>query len=580
MNDSKDREILIGLIVGGIANEFSKSVIKGIVNAIPKNKNIRLAVLPGELMLENFQSKQISQYNYMCNSVYNLGNVCRMDGIIIAMGSIGWALNEDKTRHFLGLYSDIPTVLIASDYEDYTTVNYDNRMGISEAVEVLIGVYGITDIGMIGGYTENIDSARRKSIFIECLEENGIDFRDSLYEASDMSENSEEAAERLLDNNPQMKAIFCVNDATAVGLYRVLKKRNLVPGKDIMVFGFDNTRMAAEMSPPLSSIGASSITLGQKAFEMLLDKIEGEKVTSQFIPTSLYGRESLRYDKYEYSLNDLSLINETIINRMFDDCFYRYNTEHISSENINLKRLFYEILNRMFKGIKRRYIGIDEFNEIGNLIDIFFRNGAMDYTDVWKFLKSVTLLQTGINKQLRGRENTFVNRLFLRMTDDALVAVSESRARENNENNNSRVRLRRFLIKGMNYANDKKKTYNEFINSLDIIGLDNAALYLFEKPVTKEELERLEYPDTIKLIAVVKSGNVYVIPESKQKRLMADIFIQREIKIYNKKFVTFPLFYENTFYGLFLCELNNEIYNKGALIANELGMIIHIINIS
>ena len=132
----------------------------------------------------------------------------------------------------------------------------------------------------------------------------------------------------------------------------------------------------------------------------------------------------------------------------------------------------------------------------------------------------------------------------------------------------------------MNYANDKKKTYNEFINSLDIIGLDNAALYLFEKPVTKEELERLEYPDTIKLIAVVKSGNVYVIPESKQKRLMADIFIQREIKIYNKKFVTFPLFYENTFYGLFLCELNNEIYNKGALIANELGMIIHMIKIS
>ena len=44
-----------------------------------------------------------------------------------------------------------------------------------------------------------------------------------------------------------------------------------------MVFGFDNTRMAAEMTPPLSSIGASSITLGQKAFELLLDKIEGEK---------------------------------------------------------------------------------------------------------------------------------------------------------------------------------------------------------------------------------------------------------------------------------------------------------------
>ncbi|MBP3233224.1 MAG: substrate-binding domain-containing protein [Eubacterium sp.] len=579
MRDNSDNEILIGLIVGGISNEFSKSVVKGITSSIPKNSNIRLAILPGELMQENFQGEAVSQHNFMFNSVYNLGKICKMDGIIIAMGSIGWALNDEQIKEFLNRYADIPSVLIASDYEEYTTVNYDNKMGINETIEVLVGVYGITSIGMIGGYKENVDSNRRKDIFIECLERSGIEYNEKLYVPSDMSENTDEAAALLLNQNPDLKAVFCVNDASAVGLYREMKRRRLVPGEDILVFGFDNTRMAAEMTPPLSSIGSSSVTLGQKSLELLLRKINGEKVDSELIPTRLYGRESLKYDKYEYSLSNLIYIDEEIINRMFDDCFYRYDTEY-NKDSINLKRLFYEILNRIFKGIKRRYIGVDEFNEIGHLIDIFFSSGAMDYTDVWKFLKSVTELQNGINKTLRGRENSFVNRLFLRMKDDALLSLSESRIKENEENEIARESLRKFIIKGMNYAGDKAITKNDIISSLATLGLDNAAFYMFDEPITMDDLERQQYPDYIYLISVIKSGNIYVIPEPKRKRFMSDIFIQREIKIYNKRFVTFPLFYEKLFYGLLLCELNEDVFSRGELIASQLGMMVHMIKIS
>ena len=53
--------------------------------------------------------------------------------------------------------------------------------------------------------------------------------------------------------------------AAAKALYIVMQERGLVPGKDIMVFGFDNTRMSSELTPTLSSIGASEATLGQAA---------------------------------------------------------------------------------------------------------------------------------------------------------------------------------------------------------------------------------------------------------------------------------------------------------------------------
>ena len=580
MQNNLEDEKLIGLIVGGISNEFSKNIIKGVEGAIPKNSGIRLAVLPGELMVKDFEGAGVLQHNAMFNSVYNLGNICKMDGLIIAMGSIGWLLDEKDTRKFLNQFEGIPTVLIASDYKDYTTVNYDNAMGIREAIDCLVGIYGYTEIGMIGGYEENVDAIRRKNIYINALEENGIEFREKLYAASDMSENSDEAAKKLIKNNPGLQAVFCVNDAAAVGLYRVMNKMKIIPGKDIKVFGFDNTHKAAIMSPPLSSVGPDKISLGQKAFELLMDKIAGEQVESVQIPTRLHGRQSLVYDKYDFSIKDLFNADEKMINRMFEDCFYRYASEATGWDGVNLKRLFYEIISRIFKGLKRRYIGIDEFNEIGQLIDIFFNNRAMEYTDVWKFHRSVYRLQTGINKQNLGRENVFVNRLFLRMKDDALRALSDQGTKENYDNLMFRGQLRRFLIRGMDYGGDKKSVMRDLMNSMNLLNIRNAAFYLFDNPVLKENIERKEYPEKINLKTVIKSGEVYAISEEKQERSLSDIFLQREIRTYNIRFVAFPIFYEKYFYGFLLCELTEDLYDQGELISNIMGTMIHIISIS
>ena len=565
-------EKLIGLIIGGISNEFSKEIIKGVLGAIPSKNDVRLVILPGELMVESFQGKVVSAHDSMFNSIYDLGRICKMDGLIIAMGSIGWRLSEEKTREFLKQYEGIPTVLIASGFEDYTTVNYDNKMGINEAISFLVGNRGFNRIGMIGGYDANIDSRRRKSIFIECIEENGLEFSEKMYEASDMSENSEEAAKKLLDNNPDIQAIFCVNDATAVGVYNVLKSRRIQPGRDIVVFGFDNTRSACEMNPKLSSIGSASVTLGQRALELLLKKINGHEVSSEFIPTRLYGRQSLPYESYEYSYRDVIDSSEQSINKMFDDCFYRYSNECISREDVNLRRLFYEIISRMFDSVVKRYMGNDEFEELGSLIDIFFENKAMEYTDTWKFLDSVRKLQNGINRHLIGKENTLVNRLFLRMKDDAIFSISEMKDRDDKENILFRTRMRQFVIRCMDYENDPDKKKSEILNSLKNLGIQNAALYLFEEPVRKDENQPVKFPDKINLQSVIKYGEIYMIPKQKQERPLSEIFTQREIRVYNRRFVTFPIFYENYFYGLFLCEHSEEVYHRGEVIASLLGV--------
>ena len=57
----------------------------------------------------------------------------------------------------------------------------------------------------------------------------------------DLTGNAHSAYARLLDDNPDLEAVFCVNDETAAGFYEELKARGLMPGRDISVFGYDDT---------------------------------------------------------------------------------------------------------------------------------------------------------------------------------------------------------------------------------------------------------------------------------------------------------------------------------------------------
>lgn len=98
-----------------------------------------------------------------------------------------------------------------------------------------------------------------------CLEENGLNWSEDLYEPADMSTRTQEPAGNLLRRNPDVQAVFCVNDASASGLYDVLREKGLEPGKDVYVFAFDNGPLAANLNPPLASIGADGTTLGRKA---------------------------------------------------------------------------------------------------------------------------------------------------------------------------------------------------------------------------------------------------------------------------------------------------------------------------
>ncbi len=574
MQSGRNHDIVIGMVLEDISTDFSKELIQSVLNAIPENKGIRLVVLAGKY--DHGDGSYIDRvYKTIYNTIFRLGELSELDGLIIHLGSVSSQRGDMIVERQLEKYKSVPKIFIACNSPDLITVNYDNETGIREAVDALVNVNGLTRLCMLGGRDDNTDAQLRKEIFARCLRDNGIEFTDKNYVSSSMSVNTEREAAQLLDANPDAQAIFCVNDAVAKGLYDVMEQRGLVPGRDILVFGFDNTHMAGEMIPSLSSIGLADCTLGQKALELLLAKLGGEEVTSALVTTKLYGRQSFPHEMYDYNQLELESVDPAFIYRMFDDCFYRYKSETRSRDSIDLKRLFYEIMSRMLKAVKYRYMSIEDFDELCGMIDKFFEKGAMKYTDAVKLLRSTGKLIASINQRPHGA-NTLVNRLFVHIKDKAIVSLSEQNIHDNERFIETQENLQQFLIEGTVYAGTQQKDLENIIRNIDKLGIKNAAFYMYEEPVAYNGSSKSMFPDTVRLRCVIKSGELFVLPKDRQKCHISQMFSRIEIPSKCKGFVALPVFYRDLIYGLFLCELTKEIYNSGEYLAVQLGRTIYL----
>ena len=564
-----DKKKTIGLVLEDAHSDFSKSIIHSVVHAMMNRKDLRLIVVPGRQDVEKDITNREHLYKRMYNLIYDINGKTHFDGLIFTLPNYR-PIQDD-------IFGNIPKIFIASQSDTEITVNYNDEMGIREAIDYLVKIKGVTKICMIGGREENADAQKRKRLFIQCLEDNGLIYDESMYEKSDMSENSHRAAAALLKSHPDVQAVFCVNDPSAFGLYDVMRKKGLTPGRDIYVFGFDNASMAGNMVPPLASIGCEGITLGQKALEMLLDMMDGQKVESDVVPTRLFGRESFDYDMYDIQTKEMFSVDSAFIYRFFDKCFYRYKNEVVDPKAIDLRRLFYEIIFRMLMSMKNRYMSEEQYEEIRKLVDILFENRIMTYTDSNRFVRSITKLQDSMNEMQKSVHiSPGNNRLFSYMKDKAIQAQSFRRNVEAMEYVNGRANIFDFLVFATRYGEAGEEALDNLINNVDKLGFINCALYLYDEPIKYDFDNPVQLPDRLNLRCVVKNKEFYVIPKERQKCLVENIFNRGELTHERKGYISYPLFYGNHLFGVLVCGVSRGLVETGEFITSQLGRTLYL----
>jgi LacI family transcriptional regulator len=181
----------------------------------------------------------------------------------------------------------------------YSSIDFDNRVGIDQAVAYLLSL-GHHNIAHINGLRR--DGADREACFREAMLRHGV--KSPLIFKGDFTEQCGVDAATQLEQHPEITAVICSNDQSAIGLYQGLKARGLRVPEDMSVIGFDNEPWSAYMDPPLTTVHQPAKEVGHLAAKQILAELNGEAKKHCLVPVRFIERSSVKKNiKYLHSKN-------------------------------------------------------------------------------------------------------------------------------------------------------------------------------------------------------------------------------------------------------------------------------------
>ena len=140
--------------------------------------------------------------------------------------------------------------------------------------------------------------ADREKGYKKALMEAGYQYDNNLILRIDERAPIKDQIERLFDLKPIPDAVFAVNEKYAALTLKLAAQRGLNVPDDLMVIGFTDGFISKSTTPSLSTIAQHGFEMGEKAMEILLEKIEDKSTLntpkSVIIPTNLVERESTK----------------------------------------------------------------------------------------------------------------------------------------------------------------------------------------------------------------------------------------------------------------------------------------------
>lgn len=172
----------------------------------------------------------------------------------------------------------IPVILVGYEHPAYDYIYWDNYHGGYIAAEHLIK-QGFTKIGMIRPHSKSTISDQRERGFRDALRENGIPM-DEDYLVSGITrkhagfseEAGAEAINILLSRNKMPQAIFCSNDAQAIGAIHSLEEKGFSVPNDVAILGYDNIKISNYLN--LSTIDQKMYEVGKASIKRLAERIK------------------------------------------------------------------------------------------------------------------------------------------------------------------------------------------------------------------------------------------------------------------------------------------------------------------
>jgi LacI family transcriptional regulator len=247
-----NRTHTLGAILPEIASGFYADVLAGIDE---------VAAESGFDVLASFVGKSRSRPE-MVKRLLRQG---RVDALLL--------LNLDDSRDLDPVAMDqLPIVLIDRELSGTSLpfVGMDNVGGAEATIEHLFE-QGHRQIAILAGPPGNYDSEQRLLGCRQAFSRLGLVYDENFVWKGDFTlSGGVRAARSFLDSKlPLPDAIFCLNDAMAIGMLGELQRANILVPRDVAMAGYDNVEAAAHLS--LTSVACPMRLMGQVAARWAVD---------------------------------------------------------------------------------------------------------------------------------------------------------------------------------------------------------------------------------------------------------------------------------------------------------------------
>lgn len=173
-------------------------------------------------------------------------------------------------------------------------VTVENKAASKRMVEHLIEAHGRRRIVFLRGPENNEDSYWRETGYRQALAAHGLAFDAQLTAAGDYDRAAAQASiNTLLAAGVEFDAVFAADDESALGALAALQAAGKRVPEAVSVVGFDDQRLSAYLTPPLTTVRAPTEAVGRAAAQQLLKLIRtGRAEPLILLPTEIIIRRS------------------------------------------------------------------------------------------------------------------------------------------------------------------------------------------------------------------------------------------------------------------------------------------------
>ena len=274
----KESPRIIGVVVPNLVTHYYASVLTGIEDyARQEGYSV-------------FSSNSHESHELEAQAVDSFINM-HVEGIIACL-----AQDTTDYSHFREIYEmGIPLVFFARTClpDLFSQVVADGDVAAQNATQHLIDT-GSRRIAFIGGPNHLDMVRRRKHGYLEALRENNLAIDRTLVVCDKIDfEGARKATVALLKREDRPDAILAFNDIITYAAFDAIKSLGLRIPQDVAIIGFTDGDTAAFVTPRLTAIADQAHVQGQKACELLMRNINGDKkIYREVIPMKLNIRDS------------------------------------------------------------------------------------------------------------------------------------------------------------------------------------------------------------------------------------------------------------------------------------------------